>query len=392
MFCILPKLIHPKRGWIKRLLETRGHRSRGYYLVHLRSMGSSAIRSSWKGRQLGRMHVVPGHKKTLPGRCLRMVSRMVLQNRRISFPKWTRYYCTLVLLILSHNLYSQCGPNMDFETGLFSGWTGSTGLCVVVNCDTFPPTPGIVLPSSLYPGYQGRHAITSGNSVDPTCGAIPEVCPWGGQYSMRLGNTDTNFETEDIKYTYTVSAANPIIVYSYAVILQDPNHPDSVQPAFKTYMKDSAGSIIPCSYYKVNASNMRGHQSCYWWGSQVWYRNWTNVAIDMSQYAGQQITLYFQTNDCGWGAHFGMAYVDVIGCYPKQLSLPPCNTELPFTVSAPPGFQSYIWSTGQTGQTIVVNQQLSSISCQVTSFQGCRYTLSTSANIIRPSLSMISHN
>lgn len=310
---------------------------------------------------------------------------MELLERRLAFTNGTRYYCALALLLLCYTSsgQGQCGFNADIETGTFTGWSGSYGVCVDVNCDTSTMTAGLMA---------GRHTITSGNATDwRTCGTVPVTCPWGGQYSIKLGNDNIYWETEDLQYTYTVSATNPILVYAYAAVLQDPNHPDSVQPAFKTFVKDQNGNTVPCSYYKVNATQLRAGQLCNF-SPPVWYKNWSKVAIDLSAYAGQTVTLYFKTNDCGWGGHFGYAYIDVIGCYPKRIQLPPCGTRVPYMVTAPDGFASYTWSTGQTGQSITVNRLLSSLSVTVTSYQGCQFTLTATQNITRPSLSMISHN
>lgn len=281
---------------------------------------------------------------------------------------------------------------MDFEMGNLTGWSGSTGTCVQVNCNSFTGTPGLIT-MNWWPPYYSRQAVTTSGTDVYSCNNVTKVCPWGGRYSLQLGNEDINYETEDIQYTYTVSAAYPIIMYAFAPILEDPSHTDSLQPAFKSYIKSASGSIVPCSYYKVNATTMRGYSRCLnRWNTWVWYYGWRNVAIDMSAYAGQQVTLYFQTNDCGLGAHAGYAYIDVIGCYAKEISLPPCNTPLPWTLSAPAGFASYQWSTGQTGQTITLTQRVNSISCQVTSFQGCRITLTGTTTNVTPTLSAISHN
>lgn len=294
----------------------------------------------------------------------------------------------LFFLIFRFLSYSQvqCGYNAGFETGTFAGWSGNTGMCVNVDCDTFAPTPGLVLPNPNL-NIVGKHAITSGTTRDGySCNFVPEVCPWGGQYSMKLGNSDVNWETEDIRYTYTVDPANPIIIYAYAVILEDPNHPDSVQPAFKTYIRDQSGRIVPCSYFKVNATTMRGHQTCTTWrGTQIWYRNWSNVAIDMSAYAGQTVTIYFQTNDCGWGAHCGYAYLDIIGCWPKQLDINHCAQDTSATLTAPPGFDTYRWSNGATTQSISINpNNYTTISCTFTSFTGCSVTITANTNRFDP--------
>lgn len=288
-----------------------------------------------------------------------------------------------MLLWFTASGQGQCGYNAGFETGTFIGWSGATGTCSTAYCDSVTMTPGLIA---------GRHTITSGSVLDwRACNNITTVCPWGGMYSMQLGNSNVNWETEEVSYSYTVSASNPILVYAYAAVLQDPNHPDTAQPTFRSYVKDMNNNIIPCTFYRVNATQLRTGQLCNW-SPPVWYKSWTKVAVDLSAYAGQTVTLYFRTNDCGWGAHYGYAYVDVIGCYPKRISLPPCGTRLPYVMSAPDGFASYQWSTGQTGQQITINNLLSFISVTVTSYQGCSFTLTASQTITRPSLSMISHN
>lgn len=293
---------------------------------------------------------------------------------------------TLILIVLSVASMAQvpCGFNADVETGTFIGWTGSTGTCINVNCNTFIGVPGLVPPAN---GLQGRHTIVSGTGREPmSCNTIPKVCPWGGNYSIKLGNDDVSFETEDLMYTYTVSASNPILVYAYAVLLEDPNHPDSLQPAFKSYVMTQSGSIIPCTYFKVNATNMRGYQSCTnpWQGTQVWYKNWRNVAVDLSAYAGQQVTVYFQTNDCGYGAHFGMAYIDIIGCYPKQITVSPCVNNQPLTITAPYGYLSYNWSNGMTGQTITVPATAQTLTVTMVSENGCQVRMTASTINIVP--------
>lgn len=295
----------------------------------------------------------------------------------------------MLLLPLLTAGQNTCGFNAGFENGDFTGWTASTGTCVQVNCQTFVGVPGVV-PPGPGPWDFGRQVITSVTSgYDKySCYNVPQLCPWGGNYSMRLGNEGINYETEDIQYTYTVSAATPILMYAYAPILEDPYHVDSLQPAFKTYIKDQSGNIIPCTYFKVTSTSMRGFSRCInQWGCPVWYFGWRNQAIDLSAYAGQQVTLYFQTNDCGLGAHAGYAYIDVIGCFPKQINLGTCLSPASMTLSAPQGFATYVWSNGMTTQSIQIDPRIvTSISCMVTSLQGCSFTITTN---IRPNGSVL---
>ena len=301
----------------------------------------------------------------------------------------------LLLFIMPLMAWGQCGVNAGFDLGNFTGWSGDTGDVVIVT-NTYSyvnmTTPGIY----NYLGYwRSNHIITSGTAVDPySCNSIPVVCPSGGQYSMRLGNSEAICHAEDVKYTFRVNGANPIFVYSFAPVLQDPSHPDSIQPSFMEYVKDSVGFVIPCTFYRVTATNLRGALQC--WspgGSNAVSRPWRNIAIDLSAYAGQTVTVYFQTSDCGYCAHFGYAYLDVIGCYPKSITLNRC-TLLGSTLTAPPGMDSYIWSNGMTGQTITVSSNIKTITCTMTTAMGCRITFTASAlqTCPCPSISMITHN
>ena len=236
-------------------------------------------------------------------------------------------------------------------------WQGDTGDVRIINNNTnqsavFFTTYGIF--NNL--GYWGsNHMITSGTAYDPwSCNTIPVVCPGGGQYSFRLGNSESWCHAQDMYYSYRVDPLNPILIYAFAPVLQDPYHADSIQPAFLCYAKDSIGNIIPCTYYRVTASNLRGAIQCPSPGGSVAVsRTWKNVAVDMSAYANRTITLYFQTSDCGYCAHFGYAYIDVIGCYPKNIEIPRCNLN-GSTLTAPPGMSSYLWSTGQNTQSIII--------------------------------------
>lgn len=287
----------------------------------------------------------------------------------------------LLFILIGQMSYSQvqCGTNAGFENGNFAGWAGATGECVNVNCNTFTPTPGLV---------PGRHTIMTGGNDIYTCNNVPRVCPWGGPNSARLGNDNWNYETESMQYTFTVSATNPILVYAFAVVFEDPtDHADSLTPAFKSYVRSGNNNIASCSYYRVTSTNLRGTNFCPnpYYPDTIVYSNWQNVAVDLSAYVGQQVTVYFQTNDCGLGAHFGYAYVDIIGCWPKRIDISHCNQDTVATLSGPPGFDMYHWSTGDTTQSITIDpRNYTTISCVFTSVTGCSITTSVNTSTLDP--------
>ena len=277
---------------------------------------------------------------------------------------WTvKLLLLLYTLIFSVLIFAQTEcTNADFETGDFTNWSGQTGSCCAINT----PNNGIV---------NGQHTIMTGNGIDPySCGNVPVVAP-GGTFSARLGNDLGGYGAERLRYTFSINPNNTLIIYKYAVILEDPNHPAGDQPRFEAKVLDQNGQIIPCTYYYVAAGSGSDFQSC---GSVQW-KNWTTIGVDVSNYIGQNVTVDFATGDCNQGAHFGYAYVEA-SCAPFTLDSRYCEIQNGVNVAvltAPAGFQDYVWSNGATGpSTIITNpQQGQIVTCDITSVNGCVATL-----------------
>lgn len=272
---------------------------------------------------------------------------------------------------------SHC-PNTDFESGNFSGWLGYTGNCCPVNATV----PGIIF---------GRHTIlTAQQGTDPyTCGGLQITPSFTGGRVCRLGNANTGSQSERLVYSMTVDAFNALFVYRYAVVLQDPGHDIANQPNFRIRVLDAAGNIFDpvCGQYFVQAtSNIPGFQTC---NSVIW-KNWTMVGISLSAYIGQTVTIEFTSSDCGYGAHFGYAYLDCF-CMPMAISMEFCPGANSVTLVAPPGFPSYLWSTGATTQSVIINNPNINqvVTCQLTTVQNCILTLSTTlqTTVITPAFS-----
>lgn len=275
----------------------------------------------------------------------------------------------LCLLFAISETKAQC-PNADFETGTFANWQGRIGSCCPINT----PTNGIVA---------GRHTIMTGPGTDPnTCNNVPVVAP-GSNFSARLGNDNTNSEAERLLYTFNVTPQSNLIIYKYAVVLENPSaHSISEQPRFEVRVRDANNNVIPCTYYQVAASsNIPGFQNC----NGVVYKNWTTVGVDVSAYIGQTVTLDFATGDCDLGAHFGYAYIDA-SCSPLQIDARYCLGSNQAQLDAPAGFASYQWSTGQTTPSITINNptQGQVVSCVITSVTGCQATLYATLNPTNP--------
>src|SRR5690606_15417991 len=172
----------------------------------------------------------------------------------------------------------------------------------------------------------------------------------------------------------------------YAVILEDPSHSPAEQPRFEIRVFDENGDSDPCGLYNVYAQeNNDGFVSITnQFGAYVHYRDWTTVGMDLSDLIGQTVTIEFSTGDCSQGGHYGYAYIDAY-CSPLQLTSDFCPGLATTTLSAPVGFESYLWSTGETTETIVVDNPVTGqeISCVLTSVTGCTVTLTS---VLTPSI------
>lgn len=284
--------------------------------------------------------------------------------------------CLLLFAILfgAKSFCQSSCPNSDFESGTLTGWLGQTGNC----CPITTASPGIV---------SGRHTIMSGTGTDPnTCNAVTVVAP-GGLYSARVGNDQSGSQAETLSYTITVTPSSSLFIYKYAVVLQDPGHDPSDQPRFQVKVLNSSGNLIDptCGQYTVvAAAGLPGFQTCPG-GDEVRYRDWTTVGLNLSSYIGQTLTIEFETGDCGQGAHFGYAYVDAY-CSPLTIGATYCSGSFAAELTAPIGF-SYLWNTGETTRTIVVNSPAAGLnySCTLTSVTGCTVVISTVLQLEDPS-------
>lgn len=253
----------------------------------------------------------------------------------------------IIFSLLPYALFAQntiCPPNLDFEQGNLSNWEFYTGVCCPTNTNTNSgPVPG-------------RHTLMTGAGVDPY-GGFPVVAPGGGNYSLRLGNNSSGAQAERARYYVQVPAnQNNIytLLYSYAVVFQNPGHGQSDQPRFEVTVFDSATGVpAPCNEFTfVSSAGLPGFQNA---GSGVLYKPWSTASIDLSAMAGRTVAIDFTAGDCALGGHFGYAYIDV-ACNFFQSHTLYCPNTPTYTLSAPPGFETYEWRDA-TLQNILGNNQ-----------------------------------
>jgi len=310
--------------------------------------------------------------------------------------------------ILPNPLAVGCN-NLDFESGDFTGWYGSTGFnpgSATPLITAFNP-PGFFYPAGMVDGAENScnaHTIVNASAGNDPYGGFPMVYPGGGNYSVRLGGEKANVygpsyglpcnsgyhdpgrlfaQTttaggsgdvysggEKISNSFVVTKANALFTYNYAVVLQDGGHPNGDQPYFEVSVLDSANNVIPCLQY---------YQQCtigtpppgYFKSTvrdSVFYCPWQSNSFDLSAYIGKAVTIIFTAAGCDQGGHFGYAYVDG-SCGPKELTINATSLCVGNTavISSPPTCPgtTFLWSeipsgsgiiSGLTGSSITVNQ------------------------------------
>ena len=296
--------------------------------------------------------------------------------------------------------------NINFTDGNFDNWTGYTSV--------YPrATPGANIGGRIAYYYNegivdGRHTIINVSEYDPfTCGNVTTIAP-GETQSVRLGNggvggwgNGVRWQRDYLEYTMSVTDANALLVYKYAVVLQDPNsdpgiapHADPIKPRFVVSIMDETNALIDpvCGVYSVTADEtVDGFRNCSQGeaeanggafasrGSTI-YRAWTTVGVDLRDYIGSDVTLLFETWDCGLGGHFGYAYLNA-RCDSLGISAQSCAADDGVTLTAPEGF-SYLWSTGQSTQTIDIPNAIAgdTVWVELTTKSGCSSELHTVLN------------
>jgi gliding motility-associated-like protein len=261
--------------------------------------------------------------------------------------------CIVIFLISLTRTYSQssCPPNLDFENGNFDHWE-----CFIGNVDTFAGKNRMNL--TLSPPQSDRHQIISAasNPGKDMYGGFPKICPYGGNYSVKLGNENTGAQCEAISYTFTVPSTVDTFTftYFYAVVLEDPQHSQPEQPRFYvTAYEVSTGALINCaSYDYVSTAGLPGFQPSPL-NSQVLYKNWTPTSLQFAGLGGRDVRLEFRTADCTLSGHFGYAYLDVASACSNILATAPyCIETNSLILDAPFGFKNYTWYNSTFTQVV----------------------------------------
>ncbi len=255
-------------------------------------------------------------------------------------------------------------PNAGFENLMFAPeWTGgieqypnaftnttiiSNGLNALNNDPNSRHTILTIPPGNNNP-FTGAIVGYDPLAINPTTGLaeIPFIAPFGGNASVRLGNSAVGSQKERLRYVVSVTPNNKAFYYQFAVIFDNPaGHTTNQQPYFKIRFMDSLGNLVggSCGQYEILSSQAPTDPTYTAFANgQSYYRKWERVNVDLSPYIGQNITVEFESADCSLSGHYGYAYVDA-GCLANlDATVNYCVGDQFAQLVAEPGFVTYQW-------------------------------------------------
>lgn len=197
---------------------------------------------------------------------------------------------------------------------------------------------------------KSRHTVNwDKTATDPRTGNQLKLIPSNAMASVRLGNWNTGAECEGITYSITVDSAYSILLMQYAIVLEDPDHPDESQPRFTLEIADEQGNTIDptCGYVNFEADFSRPgwHVTGDNTYDRVVWKDWSTIGLNLSNYVGQVVQVRLATYDCSWAGHYGYAYF-TLDCAGATISSTSCGDDTHMHVSAPDGF-NYLWTDTQ---------------------------------------------
>jgi len=252
--------------------------------------------------------------------------------------------CALILtfgLTLNTNDAEAIFLNGDFEAGDFSNWATGYGL----NYGLSGSHPFRAEDVNISNGGVELLEIV-GHTFDPRAPQL--TLPRQGNFTAKVNDESNNYHLNYIsqKDTLTEADRDPVngklhVRFTYAAVLQDPNHSARQQPYFYVQLTDLTTDEV--LYYDFAYSNQPGRVFFTTQYSGTW-RSTPFIDVDMEvpdTSLGHELEVRVLAADCAQGGHGGYVYVDAFGAH----AIPPqggCLGNL--TARGKPGAVQLVWS------------------------------------------------
>lgn len=212
--------------------------------------------------------------------------------------------------------------NGSFETGDFTGWTKIKGYN-----NGLKGSPPFSL-SSINTDYSyGTELLSTVSSItDPrTDGLLP--LPGTGRYSAKINDEDGSNHFNAISQQDIITQADRgsdgklHVRFSYAAVLEDPQHNPEEQPYFYVLLQDmTTGQTLYSEFTYSNQPGRSFHTSNYGYSTWKW-TDWNNIDIVVPDSAlGHTLLIAAAASDCSLGAHGGYVYLDGFGSQGNTIS------------------------------------------------------------------------
>lgn len=197
---------------------------------------------------------------------------------------------------------------------------------------------------------------TAGQGWDPRTMYQLRIFPEGHTQSVRLGNWSGGSQAERIRYDYVADTLqSKIILLRYAAVLQNPGHDPDKQPRLKmAFLNDRYQELSETCY----TADFVANDTLEWgfgYDSTVRWKDWTPIAVDVSDLHGQRIYIELTTYDCSEGGHFGYAWF-TLECANSAIETEFCGNTDEYHFTAPEGFR-YEWYSEERPSNILCTER-----------------------------------
>ena len=253
-------------------------------------------------------------------------------------------------------------------------------------------------PSLAIPDQSRQFAImTNTTATDPNTAGHLKYVPTQFNYIDTTGRPSTQINTSIrigdgcaaggtngvslLNYQMRVTSQNAMLFLYYAIVAQAPTHGQSGNPTFiiRVMRRDNTGtwnqisdtlayfiSGTPSNYTSnacppMEYANILSDFNQNGWhnvsvsgissGSNIYYKDWTKVAINLSKYIYDTVQIQALIYDCEAEYHFAYAYI-AGECREMDLKATGCPPGLSTdvaTISAPRGMKRYEWAASEYG-------------------------------------------